>query len=289
MALTDRTLFALAVILYGLAAVYSIFSFRRGFREDNWINYGLLLLALAVHTAAMFKRGFSLARCPIHNLYEAITFVLWTIAAVYVVFGSWSRLRFLGAFAAPLLFGAGVFALMPPLDPPHGENPVFTGGWVSLHAALTLLSYGAFGLASVAALMFLTQDRDLKVRKIRAILSRMPSLQRLELVIGRLVLAGFILLTLGLASGALRLPGTVGIAAYWTDSKVVWSACVWGMYLVLLVLRWRYAHRGRRFALSAVGGFAFVLMTFWGTNLLSTIHNPGPSVAPPAPPPMPIR
>ena len=60
---------------------------------------------------------------------------------------------------------------MPALDPPHGVHPEFIGGWPSLHGSLILLAYGAFGLASVAALMYLTQEHDLKFHKLRAIFS----------------------------------------------------------------------------------------------------------------------
>ena len=61
---------------------------------------------------------------------------------------------------------------------------------------------------------------------------------------------------------------------YLNDWKVLWSIFVWGLYLVLLVLHWRFAQNGRRFAWGAVGGFAFILLTFWGSYLLSNIHNP---------------
>jgi ABC-type uncharacterized transport system permease subunit len=46
------------------------------------------------------------------------------------------------------------------------------------------------------------------------------------------------------------------------------------MYLGLMLMRWRLEQGGRKFAWGAVAGFAFVLLTFWGTNLLSPIHNP---------------
>jgi len=58
------------------------------------------------------------------------------------------------------------------------------------------------------------------------------------------------------------------------DAEVLYSLFVWLVYLTLLVLRWRFAQRGRRFAWGAVGGFAFVMLTFWGVYLLSGIHNP---------------
>ena len=80
-------------------------------------------------------------------------------------------LKFLAAFTAPLLFTVGVFALMPALDPPHGPKPEFSGALRSLHAATILQAYGAFGLAAVAAAMFLGQQHDLKVHKLRALLS----------------------------------------------------------------------------------------------------------------------
>lgn len=266
----DKYWFLTAVILYGLSSVYSIFLWRKGFRRDDRLNYLVLLTAFGTHTIAMMKRGYSLSRCPVNNLYEAIAFVLWTIVAVYLVVGLWPRLRFLGAFASPLLFSVGVFGLFPELDvqATHGD---FTKGWLSFHAAVILLAYGAFGLASVAGLMYLSQEHDLKFKKVRAMFALMPPIQRLEVVIDRLLWVGWVLLTIGLAVGSARLRDQHEHFSLW-DTKVLWSIFVWLLYLVLLVVRWRYAQGGRRFAWGAVGSFLFVLLTFWGTNLMSGIH-----------------
>ena len=277
--MSDHNYFQIAVGFYGLSSLYAIFLLRKGFREDNRINYCLLLGGAIFHTIAMFQRGFSLQRCPINNLYEATTFIGWTIVAAYLMFGFWKRLRFLGAFASPILFAIGIFALMPSLDPPHGEHPVFTGGWLSLHAALILLSYGAFGLSAIAAAMYLTQEHNLKFNKLRAVFSLMPPIQRLELATGRLLLTGFVLLTAGLAVGVVYLKETQNVY-FKGDTKILWSVLVWLGCLVLLVSRWRFAQRGRRLAWGAVGMFAFVLLTFWGSNLLSGIHNPGNDSSP---------
>src|SRR5882672_12541893 len=122
--------------------IYSMFLWRKGFRQDDRTNYILLLVAFGLHTTAMILRGFRLNHCPVTNLYEATTFAAWTIVAVYLIVGLWSRLRFLGAFASPVLFGIGVFALMPALDVPRGATQA-TGVWTSLHAAMMSLAYGA--------------------------------------------------------------------------------------------------------------------------------------------------
>src|SRR5262245_52892713 len=254
--------------------IYSVFLWRKGFRRDDHVNYFVLLFGFSLQTAAMILRGFSLNHCPVTNLYEATTFASWTIVAVYLVVGLWPRLRFLGAFASPVLFGIGVFALMPSLDAPHGGKPQVGLVSTSLHAALLSLAYGAFGLSSVAALMYLTQERNLKLHKLQAIFSLLPPIQRLEAVVGRLLLSGFILLTIGLAAGAYDLIRLNNPHAYRGDPKIVWSALVWALYLGLLIMRWKFAQGGRRFALGAIGSFVFVLLTFWGVNLLSPLHRP---------------
>src|ERR1700733_9671216 len=121
--LTDRHFFLLAVVFYGLSVVHSVFLWRRGFRKDDHVNFVLLLTGFALHTTAMAKRGFSLNACPVNNLYEATLFLLWALALACLVIGLLPRLKFLCAFASPVLFSVGVFALMPSLDPPHGPKP----------------------------------------------------------------------------------------------------------------------------------------------------------------------
>jgi HemX protein len=269
--LTDRHYFLLAVIVYGLSTVYSLFLWRKGFRKHDHVNYALLLAGFALHLKAMLMRGVTFDRCPVNNLYEAMTFVDWTIVAAYLVLGLWPRLRYLGAFAAPVIFAIGVFALMPGLDTLAANKPQFGNGLISLHAALTLLSYGAFGLSSVAAVMYLTQEHDLKFHKLRAVFSLIPPIDRLELITSRLLSAGFILLTAGLAFIPFLLRQRPELHAA-SDPKVIWSGLVWCLYLGLLILHGRFAQSGRRFAWGAVGTFAFVLLTFWGVNLLSPAH-----------------
>jgi len=191
-------------------------------------------------------------------------------------------MRFLGAFASPVLFGIGVFALMPGLDTPRGAWPQLPEVWTSLHAALISLAYGAFGLSSVAALMYLTQERNLKFHKLQTIFSLLPPIQRLEAAVGRLLLSGFVLLTLGLGVGAYGLGQLSHPDAYRSDPKIVWSIVVWLLYLGLVIMRWKFARGGRRFALGAIGTFVFVLLTFWGVNLLSPLHHPCSSSSPSA-------
>ena len=271
---TDKTFFCCAVTLYGIAMVYSVFLWRKGFQRDDWVVYGVLASGLVLHTIAMAKRGFSLNACPINNLYEATAFIMWTMVAGYLVVGAWQRFRFIGAFASPLLFVLGVFALIPDMDPKlaQGEHE-FSGALSSLHKALLLLSFGGFGLSAVGAVMYLTQEKDLKLHKFRAILSKLPSLERIEVAMTRLVWIAFGLLTAGLITSSAYLH-QVKKVWFKADPEMLWVIGVWLFYLVLLVLQKRHAQSGRRFAWGTLGSFLFVLLTFWGVYLLSPLHQP---------------
>jgi HemX protein len=270
--LTDRQFFLIAVLFYAASTVYSVFLWRKGFRRDDVINYLLLLLGFAFHTTAIFKRGLVLNQCPVYNIYEATTFFTWFSVLAYLVIGLWPRIRFLGAFASPLFLAVGVFALMPSLDPPHGPKPEFTGGLESMHASVALLAYAAFGLSCAAGMMFLTQETNLKQHKLNALRSLLPSIQRLETGVSRLILTGWILMSFGLLSGVIYLGENRAAFNPKGDPKIIWAAVVWIAYLGVLIAHKRRKLTGRRFALAAIVSFIFVALTFWGTNLLSPIH-----------------
>ena len=165
---TDRHFFLLAVVVYGLSSAYSVFLWRKGFRKDDRVNYLLLLLAATLHTVAMVKRGFNIAHCPVNNLYEATTFIAWTIVVAYLSLGSSKNFVSLGAFASHVLLSMGVFALMPALDPPMPPSPIFLTASSACTPPLFSWPSALSGLSAVAALMFLTEEHDLKFHKLRA-------------------------------------------------------------------------------------------------------------------------
>ena len=59
-------------------------------------------------------------------------------------------------------------------------------------------------------------------------------------------------------------------------SGASWSSLgsVWALYLGLIIMRWKFWQGGRRFAWGTVCAFAFVLLTFWGSSLMSPLHRP---------------
>lgn len=272
--LNDKSAFLIAVVLYAIGAIYGIFLIRAGFRRDDRINYLILLSGFLFQTFAMYFRGLSFARCPVHNLYEAIMFVSWSIALAYLVIGIHPRLRFLGAYAAPLLFGLGLLALMPNMDQTIKgsalENPKL---YLNLHATLILLSYGLFGISALSGIMYVTQSYNLKFNRVKAFFSLLPPMERIMKVMVETMVAGVILLTAGMIIGAVALKPPAG-TTFSHDPKVQWTAVVWIMYAILLSAYKFFSLGSRKFAIGAIGSFAFIALTFWGVNMISKIHNP---------------
>ena len=120
--------------------------------------------------------------------------------------------------------------------------------------------------------MFLLQRRNLKIHKVSAVFSMFPSIQRLEMIATRMVLAGFILFTIGLVAGR-SLPRPEG-AGYFSDAKVIWSVFFWLVYLELQVAHKFFGRSSRTFAVGTIVTFVVLLLTFWITNLDSPLHHP---------------
>jgi len=272
--LSEKGSFLIAIVLYGISLIYGIFLIRAGFRRDDRINYLVLFAGFCFQTLTMFMRGLSFSHCPVHNLYEAILFVSWSILLGYLFLGLHPRLRFLGVYVAPLVFVLGLLAYMPGMDN-HTQN-LFGGNsrlWVNLHATIILLAYGLFGLSGICGIMFLSCAHNLKFNKVSAFFSNLPSMERLGTVMFETMVAGIILLTIGLFIGAFALKPPEGLR-FRGDPKVQWAIFVWLVYLFLISMYRFFSWGTRRLAIGSIGSFAFVMLTFWGVNLMSKIHNP---------------
>jgi len=115
--------------------------------------------------------------------------------------------------------------------------------------------------------MYLLQDRMLKSKRFSPLYYRLPSLDTLDNINYRALSFGFPLMTLGIISGAAWAESVWG--TYWSwDPKETWALLTWFVYAALLHGRLSIGWRGRRAALFAIIGFACLVFTFLGVNLL---------------------
>jgi len=213
--------------LFGFAATLAALrDERQGLRRLHTV---MMAAGFALQTLFLLRRGQAIGHCPLTNLFEVLVFLSWSCALFYFGIGRAFRLSLLGMFTAPLLVLLQTGALLAPIDPPHRifapHNP-----WIEWHAALCVMAYGAFALAGIAGVMYLAQERQLKKRHLGVFFFQMPPIADLATANLRLLWAGILLLSAGLASAAaIHLPVARSV---WT-----WGGSLWGAYLLLLLAR----------------------------------------------------
>ncbi len=106
------------------------------------------------------------------------------------------------------------------------------------------------------------------------LLDRFPDLRVLDELGYQLILLGFLFLSVGIITGAVWANSAWG--RYWGwDPKETWSLITWFVYATLLHARLMRGWHGKRIAYLSLVGFAAVLFTYFGVNLLPGLHSYG--------------
>lgn len=133
---------------------------------------------------------------------------------------------------------------------------------MELHAAVSIVAYGAFALGGIAGVMYLVQERQLKTHNLRSIFFHLPPIRDLAVANRRLILTGFLLLTVGIGAGL-----AVGSVSSHLV-KIVWSVSVWALYGFILGAESWHQLSPRRGAWLSVLALAVVLSTLWGIRFI---------------------
>lgn len=106
------------------------------------------------------------------------------------------------------------------------------------------------------------------------LLDRFPEPRILDELGYQLILLGFLFLSIGIITGAVWANSAWG--RYWGwDPKEVWSLITWLVYAILLHARMTRGWHGKRIAYLSMIGFAAVIFTYFGVNLLPGLHSYG--------------
>jgi len=263
----DRILLAAAAFCFLASFASTLYAFGARLRLPTRFNFVMVSAGFLFQTAFLWRRGGAVGRCPITNLFEVLVFLSWATVLLYLLVGPAYRLSLMGAFTSPLAFllqgiAQGV------VGDPGAVRAGTVNPWTELHAALSIVAYGAFALAAVAGTMYLVQQYQLKTRNLSTFFFELPPIRDLGLANHRLMTAGLVLLTAGLGAGlfAGHLPGALKLA----------TACaVWALYAALLAGR-RLFHLGAgRVAACSVAAFVLSLAALCGITLLSRTSLPG--------------
>ncbi len=224
------------------------------------------VVAFGSLTCAVAIRGFEVGGLPLSSRGEYLLFLGWAVLAVHLFV--WFRLRvdLVGLILPSVSVLSVVLAWN--LQSAAGSRPASSTppGWLVFHTTISTLGIATLCLAFAMSLLYLAQDRALKRRKNWSLIERLPSLERCDQVGLQAMWIGFILLTLGIATGVvvntsehsrLLVPG----------AKQTIALLTWLVFAALLASRRWFGFRGRKSAYVTIVGFALGLATVLGMTL----------------------
>ena len=159
---------------------------------------------------------------------------------------------------------------------PHGSIVAHASDdWLRVHLIIALMAYALITVAALQAMLMTALDRQLH-RPVqnadnRSVFNRaldsMPPLLVQERLLFRLIMVGFLVLTLTVFSGAvasLRLSGVL----FPLDHKTAFTLLSWLTFGVLLLGRHVRGWRGRIALRWTLAGFGFLLLSYTGTRFV---------------------
>lgn len=242
------TLFALA------GGAWGVWSVLHGTRS-RW-TMASMVAVFGFQLAFLSVRGEARGACPLRDTGEILVFLAWSLTMFYLIVGPAYRLSLLGVFTAPVVVLFQSVALFGGLLDAEPVRVVSQSFWGEIHAAVSVLAYGALGLAAVAGVMFLILDRLLKDHHLTGGLFRhLPPARELLISLQRLLWLGSGLLTLGIIAGVL-------MPYAGSPSHLVVAGLVWFGYVGLIFTQQRRGLTGRRLSWCALIGFVVSLAVF---------------------------
>jgi ABC-type uncharacterized transport system permease subunit len=194
----------------------------------------------------------------------SVSVIIWLAALIYWIGGFFYRLESLQVF---VVGAAAALVLLPLLLPSvkpltHTDLPAFR-----VHLIIALAAFSLFTIASLQALTMAVLERRLREGPLPAFLQSLPPLLTMERLLFRIIAAGFVLLTLTLASGMLFSDELFGQPLRFTH-KVVFAIAAWFIFAALLAGRRIYGWRGRVALRWTLAGFLALVLAYIGTKFV---------------------
>ena len=237
----------------GTGSIASIQPWERGaivapLLVHAWLIYESLLLAPEL------RFGFG----------QALSVMLWLTVLVYWIESLFFRLEGM----QPLVLGLAALCVPLPLAFPGLESRAPTDSLeFRLHLMLGMSAYSLFTVAALHALLMTLLERRLHGGALPAPFSALPPLLTMESLLFRIILAGFVLLTLTLITGFVFSETLFGRPLRF-EHKSLFAILSWVIFAALLAGRRFYGWRGRTALRWTLAGFIMLLLAYVGSRFV---------------------
>jgi cytochrome c-type biogenesis protein CcsB len=259
---TTLFVFAITSALYIYAFVF------KNTRVLSLMGY-LIAVSFFTLTAAIVARYAAVGNLPVSSDYENGMVGAWFVVLItlYAVIRH-KALRAIGVATLPfslILLGYGVMR-EPVLQPLAVSAKSF---WLYIHVFFAWLAFGAFAVTAGMGTVYLLKEKKPE----KEFYQKFPDLKRLDDLMFKYLIFGFITDAVMIASGAIWAKDLWG--SYWSwDPVETWSLVTWVIYGLAVHLRVTMGWRGRKFAWIAISALLGMVITYFGINfvLAKSLH-----------------
>jgi|GEM_PF-2373024 len=241
---TVDSILLLASIAYAVAATaYYLAGVRRG-RSTETLKVAriAILCGLMLHLLDIVFGSLRVNRCPVMSTQFAASMTGLATVLIFLVLASRARIEPLGALVAPL----GLVSLISTQFMHSGSELQPSPLWLAIHVSSNVLGVGLFVVSAGVAAAYLLQAARLKSKRADTSSRGFPGLLPLELLMRRLLLVGFVPLSLGVITGA-AFANRIGFGGI-DAMRIVLSYGVWLLAGVMIFGGRIAGWRGRRIA-----------------------------------------
>ena len=253
-------------------------------------------------TAQLVLRWWQSGHFPISNLYESLCFLAWACTLTQLLVERSYPSPLVAAAATPMGLGCvafASFALPDQLQQAAPLVPALRSSWLVMHVSVIMVSYAALLVGSLLSMAVLLTDRgrNLELRSssigsggfrqaqlaiegagstpLQLSSATLSLSEQLDSLSYRTITVGFLLLSIGIVSGAVWANEAWG--SWWSwDPKETWALICWLVYAAYLHTRLIRGWQGRRPAVVAACGLVVIAVCYIGVNLLGIgLHSYG--------------
>lgn len=257
----------LPVSVIGYVVALFTATLRTVYRADGARRATSLLLVATwlAHLGAVVRQGLDIGRVPLTTGAEYLLVLGWIVLSLHLVLWFRSGVE-VSALVLPPLAGALCFTAMQLLSSHGGRPDAPADGWFLLHTTISTIGMATLCVTFAMSVLYLVQDRALKSRRSRALLGRLPSLERTDQLGHRALIVGFVLLTVGIVAGFV-LSAEPGARPFEIGAKQILPVLAWLVFALVLAARAGLGFRGRKSAYLTIAGFVLGLATVVGMTL----------------------
>lgn len=230
-----------------------------------WERIGIAL-ALLIHAAGLYGSLFSDA--GMHFSFSfALSLMMWLAVLIYWLESFMARMEGMQPMVLPL--GAACASLPLVFPQVHLVANAAALGF-RLHFLAAMLAYSFLTLSALQAIFMGFTENSLHKRSLKRSLASLPPLMTMETLLFRMLLLGFILLSLTVGSGVLFSEVLFG-KPFSIDHKTLFAFASWGIFATLLFGRHVWGWRGKRALRWTLAGFASLILAYVGSRFVAEV------------------